>query len=104
MVEDTLVIFCVTNIDTQLVKGAFGLYEPNPNLCDEVAREEIEIVLVPALGFDKSNHRIGYGKGFYDRFLASIECPTIGVGYHEQLVDSILTEPTDIPLKTISLF
>lgn len=105
MVGESLKIYRVTDLDNQLEQNAFGLWEPIPTKCEEISKEQIEIVLVPALGFDRANHRIGYGKGYYDRFLASIpDCPTIGVGFKEQRVDSLPIESTDFPLKTISLF
>jgi len=104
-VDQTLKIYRVTNLDKQLERGAFGLLEPIPAKCEEVLPEEIEIILVPALGFDKANHRIGYGKGYYDRFLASLtSCSTIGVGFKEQLVNTLPTDSTDHPLNHISLF
>jgi 5-formyltetrahydrofolate cyclo-ligase len=100
--NESLKIYRVTNLDTQLEKGAFGIDEPIPSKCEEAS--EIEIVLVPALGFDHANHRIGYGKGFYDRFLAFLSRPSIGIGFKEQLIDSIPASPTDISLTRVYLF
>lgn len=71
----------------------------------EVRAEEIDLVLVPGLGFDRHNNRIGYGKGYYDRFLSAIPaCPTIGIGFKEQLVEALPVEPTDFALTSICLF
>lgn len=70
-----------------------------------VPLHEIDLILVPALGFDKRKYRIGYGKGYYDRLLKDIETPTIGVGFKEQLYDQLLpVEPWDIPVKEVLLF
>lgn len=105
VVEQNLKIYRITNLEKQLEKGSFDLFEPIPANCEEIPNKQIEIILVPALGFDKTNHRIGYGRGYYDRFLASLpNCPTIGIGYKEQLVDTLPIDSTDYPLTTINLF
>lgn len=67
---------------------------------------EIDCILVPALGFDREMFRLGYGKGYYDRFLAGVgEIPTIGVGFKEQLCEELLPrDPWDVPVKELLLF
>ena len=71
----------------------------------DVPLEQIDLILVPALGFDKRKYRIGYGKGYYDRFLENVEIPTIGVGFNEQLYESFLpVEPWDVPVNEVLLF
>ena len=103
-VEGTsLKIYRVHNLD-HLCPSRFGLLEPSV-MCEEVPKEEVGVVLVPGLAFDHTHHRIGYGKGYYDRLLASIpHCSTIGLGFKEQLLETLPTEPTDFPLTTLSLF
>jgi 5-formyltetrahydrofolate cyclo-ligase len=60
---------------------------------------------VPALGFDKDLYRLGYGKGYYDQFLARArDIPSIGVGFKEQLCQEPLPrDPWDIPVKELLL-
>ena len=101
-----LKIFAVEDLDKQLHPSPLGIKEPIPLLSVELPLSEIEVICVPGLGFDKNNHRIGYGKGYYDRLLAKLPgCHTIGIGFHEQLVsETIPTTPHDIPLKEILLF
>lgn len=67
---------------------------------------QIDCVLVPGLAFDRKHFRIGYGKGYYDRFLATVpDIPTIGVGFKEQFYEGLLPIDTwDIPVKEIRLF
>lgn len=67
--------------------------------------DKIDCILVPGLGFDKNKNRIGYGKGYYDQFLAKVkDVPTIGVGFKEQLcVDPLPTDPWDVPLSELIL-
>lgn len=71
----------------------------------EVPLEKIDCILVPGLGFDRQMYRIGYGKGYYDRFLAKAgDIPTIGVGFKEQLCQELLPrDPWDIPVKELIL-
>jgi 5-formyltetrahydrofolate cyclo-ligase len=52
----------------ELQEGTFGILEPCPTGVDHLA-DEADLIVVPGVGFDLSGHRIGYGKGFYDRFL-----------------------------------
>jgi 5-formyltetrahydrofolate cyclo-ligase len=77
--------------------------EPNKNYKIMENLEEIDIVVVPLLAFDKELNRIGYGGGYYDRFLSELKelnpkIVTIGLAYEFQLVDKIQTEPHDIAL------
>lgn len=63
----------------QLTKNKWGILEPEQGV--PTPTEKIDMVLVPLLAFDKSGHRVGYGKGFYDKFLAEcrIRCQRIGI-------------------------
>lgn len=68
--------------------------------------EQIECVLVPGLAFDAEKNRLGYGKGYYDRFLPLLnsKIPKIGVGFREQLVDTLPVESHDVRLDELQLF
>ncbi len=70
---------------TKLVKNAWEIDEPTHN--EFVAPEMIDMVLVPGLCFDARGHRVGYGKGFYDRFLKTCrpDCVKIGLSYFEPI-------------------
>jgi 5-formyltetrahydrofolate cyclo-ligase len=65
--------------------------------------ESIDLIVVPALGFDRTGHRLGRGGGFYDRFLARDEmrAVTVGLGFAEQIVPSLPIEETDHPVQVI---
>lgn len=67
--------------ETELVKNAWDIHEPLHHKTVEPG--EIDMVLVPLLCFDTAGHRVGYGKGFYDRFLARCrpDCMKIGLSY-----------------------
>ena len=79
---------------------SFGVPEPVDD--DPVADDPSGLVIVPGLVFDRLGYRIGYGGGYYDRFL-SVESdhPTIGLCYDFQLTDRLEPEPHDIPVDTV---
>jgi len=83
--------------DDLLEVNAWGIKEPRSGL--SIMPHQLDAVLVPLLGFDRQGNRIGYGKGFYDRFLAVCrpDCLKVGLSFFEA-VDSLPMEPTDIPL------
>lgn len=83
--------------DTRLKVNQWGIPEPVEGT--EVAVSEIEVVFVPLLAFDKEGNRAGYGKGFYDRFLAkcSPEVLKVGVSFFKA-EDYIFPGDKDIPL------
>ena len=80
-------------------EGAFHILEPANGICCNPGK--IELIVVPAIAFDRKGNRIGRGKGYYDRLLKKASCPKIGVGYHFQLFDEIPAEPHDVPMNAI---
>ncbi len=87
---------------SQLTEGYKGILEPDgESECYEY-REEVaknSLMLMPGAVFDRMRNRIGYGKGFYDRFLATkpeLQLHTIGVGYQCQMVEELPAEDWDI--------
>lgn len=89
----------VSGLD-QLVSGAYGILEPAPGASQEVSPELLDLVIVPGVGFDPNGYRIGYGGGYYDRFLPRLraDCLTLGYGYDWQIVPEIAADPWDQPL------
>ena len=84
-----------------LVPSTFGVPEP---LGNEITADpaDIEVALIPLLGFDSRGNRIGYGAGYYDRFLSQhTHFPTIGVAFTVQKCDTIPHEPTDQTLDAV---
>lgn len=82
-----------------LVRNNWGVLEPRNGT--EVAVSTIDLVIVPMVGGDEARNRIGYGKGFYDRFLALVSCPTVGLAFERCITKKIPVEPFDIPLTKI---
>ena len=81
-------------------KGYAGIPEP---IADEpVADDESALVLMPGMAFDPQGHRIGYGGGFYDKFLArEPNHPTLALCYDFQMLPKLETEKFDIPVDTV---
>lgn len=74
--------------------GAFQIEEPDGD--DTVDVSEIEMIIVPAVAYDRHGNRVGRGKGFYDRLLAESRALKVGVAYDFQMVDEIDAEPHDV--------
>ena len=75
---------------------------PEPIMDEPVAVDTTALVLMPGLAFDREGHRIGYGGGFYDRFLENEpNHPTVALCYHFQLLDHLDTEEHDIPVDRV---
>lgn len=83
-----------------LRRGAYGILEPDPEQAPPADPERLDAVVVPGLAFDRSGGRLGYGGGYYDRFLADLSHRPllVGLAYSIQLVESVPRERHDIPL------
>ena len=81
--------------------GPFGILEP----CgQEVNPSQIDLIIAPGLGFDRHGTRMGYGGGYYDRFLSQSESShiiVVGVGFDVQCVDIVPKEPHDRPIQYV---
>lgn len=87
----------------RLVTLGFGLRQP-PRGAPEIPREAVtglDAVLVLGLAFDRRGYRLGHGSGYFDRFLAGLAVPAIGLTHPVQLVDRLPTEPHDVPMQMV---
>lgn len=93
-------LFRIRNMAEDLAPGTFGVLEPLPH-CEEIPVEVPTLHIIPGIVFDLHGNRIGYGKGYYDRFLRRVppSAITVGLAFDCQVVDSVPAEPTDVPLK-----
>ena len=96
--ESQLMIAVATDIDTPFEKKNLNIYEPRKG--DIVPADEIDMVLVPLLAFDINGKRVGYGRGFYDKFLSSCraDCVKAGFSYFDPIDQLEDCNEFDIPL------
>jgi len=87
----------------ELEPKTFGILEPKDLYIREFNSDKLDIVIVPGIAFDKKSHRIGYGYGYYDRFLKTIKKGTvkIGLAFDFQLVEKIPKEKHDVPMDIV---
>lgn len=85
--------------ESRLELGSFHIEEPTGN--NTADPSEIELIVVPAVAYDRKGNRLGRGKGFYDRLLKTTKATKIGVGYEFQLFDELPTEPHDVAMDII---
>ncbi len=85
--------------ESHLELGSFHIEEPTGT--NTVDPSEIELVVVPAVAYDRKGNRLGRGKGFYDRLLKNTKATKVGVGYEFQLVDEVPVEPHDVAVDII---
>lgn len=84
---------------SKLHLGAFQIEEPDGN--DLTPVDDIEVVVVPGIAYDRDGHRVGRGKGYYDRLLHNTHALKIGVAYDFQLVEEIEADPHDIDMDIV---
>ena len=77
--------------------SSFGVLEPK----EYSIMEKVDLCIVPLLACDKNKNRIGYGKGFYDRFFVNNPCYKIGICFDFQVIDNLSPNAWDIPLDMI---
>jgi 5-formyltetrahydrofolate cyclo-ligase len=89
---------CLLTDSTTIKKNSYNIPEPVDGIA--IASSTIEVVFIPLLAFDIKGHRIGYGKGFYDRFLAQCKPETLKIGltFFEAEVESFETSEDDVRL------
>jgi 5-formyltetrahydrofolate cyclo-ligase len=101
--HDRIVAHRVDDVATQLVLGRMDLVEPDPAQTEVVAPDEIELVVVPGLAFDRQGYRIGWGLGYYDAFLAGLgaRAERVGLAYEFQVVDAVEHDGHDVPMDSV---
>jgi len=91
----------IRNLKTELVRHPYGMLEPNAT-CPIFPTEHLQLIVVPGIAFDRNGYRLGYGKGFYDRFLTKCSyAVAVGLAYEIQLVENTFPQTWDMPVQHI---
>lgn len=85
----------------ELVPSRFKILEPDPKYRRDKKPSDGALLLVPGIAFTTSCDRIGYGWGYFDRFLTRFSGTTIGLGYNLQIVPPFTPGPMDVPLDIV---
>lgn len=96
VISDTEMIAVSYTGETE--KGRWSIDEP---VGETVNPENIDMLVVPGAAFDKEGNRIGYGKGYYDRFLQNTHGYTVGLAFDFQVFDNIPAEKTDVKIQSV---
>ena len=84
----------IVDLDRDVTTGKFGIREPSAN-CPGVPLNQLDLVLVPGLAFDRAGWRLGRGRGFYDRLLAKVAGVKCGVAFDLQVLGELPIEAHD---------
>jgi len=90
----------VVNNLNELRPAMLGIPAP-PDTSPVISREELDLIIVPALTYDKKGYRLGYGGGYYDRYLCDIPALTVGLARARLIKDELPKEPHDIAVKCV---
>lgn len=98
-----LILSQLMDYDKELEAGTYGILEPKKEFIREVYPELIDLVLMPGVAFDRRGYRIGYGGGYYDRFLTKIDdpVPKIALAFELQMVPHVREGRYDLPVDYI---
>jgi len=100
---DELLLSELHDLKADLAPGAFRVWEPTPEATRPVHLAGLDLVVVPGVAFDHEGHRLGHGRGYFDRLLARLPdtTPTVGVCFDFQLLDRLPTSPHDQTVQTV---
>jgi len=108
---EKIVVSEIKNFKKELTKGSFGIREPKKEFRRRVEQKDIDLVVVPGVVFDKMGGRLGYGRGYYDRFLrsksirlkrgCSHQCALIGLAFDLQITRKIPLVEKDVKVDKI---
>ncbi|MCI7797557.1 MAG: 5-formyltetrahydrofolate cyclo-ligase, partial [Mollicutes bacterium] len=92
----------IESLDKLELNKTFNIKEPIFDQSNIIDSKNIDLMFIPLIGFDKYNHRLGYGKGYYDRYLKNNNnILTFGLGYKETNIEENIFDELDISLQKI---
>ena len=99
-IENGEMVFIRIDEKTKYTKSNYGVSEPIFDI-KRVYRHNIPLIIVPGLGFDNKMNRIGYGKGYYDKYLRKNNGYKIGVCFTKQIVENVPVDENDVKMDLI---
>ncbi|QUH25676.1 5-formyltetrahydrofolate cyclo-ligase [Serpentinicella alkaliphila] len=98
-----LIVSELLSIEGDLEIGNFGVLEPKKNCLRPFSPHELDLIIVPGVAFDPRGYRIGYGAGYYDRFLPQVpnNVPKASIAFDLQIIDFVPSETYDMPVEYI---
>ena len=98
-----IILSQLIDFDKDLERGHWGLLEPKKEALQPTSYEILDLIIVPGIAFSEKGYRIGYGGGYYDRFLSSLpkEVITLSLAFDSQIFESLPIESFDIPIDYI---
>lgn len=98
-----LVLSELIDYDNELESGAYGILEPKKEFIRETDPKSVDLVLIPGVAFDRRGFRIGYGAGYYDRFLERVrpDVSKIALAFDLQMVPFAYEDSHDVPVDMV---
>ena len=93
-------VFCRIRSFDDLESGSWGIYEPR-QYCELYVGAENAVCITPALAYDRDGYRLGFGKGYYDRFLNGFKGRRLGICYDSFILESVFRDCFDVPVELI---
>ena len=90
----------ISNFD-QLETVYLNIEEPKTSETTYISKQEIDVIIVPGVVFNEAGYRVGFGGGYYDRYLSVFNGEKISIAFDEQIVDTVPTEVHDIPVNIV---
>lgn len=100
---DQMEISQISNFEKDLEPGVYNILEPTKEVKNKNERIDLDIIVVPGLVFTKDGYRIGYGGGYYDKFLSEVSSKVkkVGIVYSDFVVDDLPVDDHDLPVDLI---
>jgi len=100
---DGLLDWAVATDDDEIAEGLFGLPEPTGEVLGPIAVNDVDLMIVPAAAVDRAGMRMGWGRGYFDKTIGSMEkCPPVyAVIYDSEILDSLPREVHDQPVNGV---
>ncbi len=92
--------YCIPDLQS-LERGAYGILEPNPAQCRKLTDFSDSVCVVPALAYDRTGYRLGFGKGYYDRFLSRFSGQSAGLVYESCFCECLPHGAFDCRVNTV---